>query len=61
MAERTCKPDADFKRLWRTLFPGTPFPSCGTGEESDAVAHRSTGSTINSSDGKPSRKRDEAR
>jgi hypothetical protein len=32
MASRTCKPDADFKRLWRTLFPGTPFPSCGTAE-----------------------------
>jgi hypothetical protein len=37
MADRTCKPDADFKRLWRTLLPGTPFPACGTTEEFDAT------------------------
>jgi hypothetical protein len=34
MAERTCKPDADFKRLWRTLLTGTPFPACGAVEDS---------------------------
>jgi hypothetical protein len=38
MADRTCKPDADFKLLWRTLLPGTPFPACGSVEHSDAVS-----------------------
>jgi hypothetical protein len=38
MADRPCKPDADLKRLWRALLPGTPFPACGAPEVSDAVA-----------------------
>ncbi len=29
MANRPCKPDNDMKRLWRTLLPGTPLPTCG--------------------------------
>ncbi len=36
MADRTCKPDADFKLLWRTLLPGTPFPACGTVQDTGA-------------------------
>jgi|HubBroStandDraft_4_1064222.scaffolds.fasta_scaffold1070915_2 hypothetical protein len=36
MANRPCKPDADFKRLWRLLMPNTPFPACGTPEAGDA-------------------------
>ncbi|MFZ0422377.1 MAG: hypothetical protein WAL80_05830 [Xanthobacteraceae bacterium] len=36
MADRTCKPDADFKLLWRTLLPGTPFPACGSAEHAVA-------------------------
>jgi hypothetical protein len=35
MANRPCKPDADMKRLWQTLLPGTPMPACGTGEADD--------------------------
>ena len=38
MASRTCKPDADFKRLWRALFPSTPFPSCGASGEAALVS-----------------------
>lgn len=30
MADRPCKPDADFKRLWRFLLPDTALPACGT-------------------------------
>jgi hypothetical protein len=33
MANRPCKPDADMKRLWQTLLPGTPMPACGTGKD----------------------------
>jgi hypothetical protein len=33
MANRPCKPDADIKRLWQTLLPGTPMPACGTGKD----------------------------
>jgi hypothetical protein len=29
MTGRPCKPDADFKRLWQILLPGTPVPVCG--------------------------------
>jgi hypothetical protein len=36
MASRPCKPDADLKRLWRTLL-GTPFPACGMPEDFDAT------------------------
>jgi hypothetical protein len=39
MANRPCKPDADLKRLWRLLLPGTSFPVCGMPEKSDAAAH----------------------
>jgi hypothetical protein len=35
MANRPCKPDADMKRLWQTLLPGTPMPTCGTGKDQD--------------------------
>jgi hypothetical protein len=38
MANRPCKPDADFKRLWQTLLPGTPLPACGVAKDSDAAA-----------------------
>jgi len=32
MIGRPCKPDADLKRLWRTLL-GTPFPACGVADD----------------------------
>jgi hypothetical protein len=38
MTGRPCRPDADFERLWRTLLPGTPFPSCGVADRSDSEA-----------------------
>ena len=38
MAGRPCRPDADFKQLWRLMLPGTRFPMCGTPEGSDADA-----------------------
>jgi hypothetical protein len=38
MAGRPCKPDADFKRLWRLLLPSTRFPACGVSESADADA-----------------------
>jgi hypothetical protein len=34
MANRPCKPDADMKRLWQTLLPGTPMPACGFSKDS---------------------------
>ncbi len=37
MASRPCKPDADFKRLWRFLLPDTAFPACGTAAQSAAA------------------------
>jgi hypothetical protein len=36
LASRTCKLDADLKKLWQTLLPGTPFPQCGTPEDASA-------------------------
>jgi hypothetical protein len=33
MANRPCKPDADMKRLWQTLLPGTPMPACGVSKD----------------------------
>jgi SAM-dependent methyltransferase len=36
MASRTCRPDADFKLLWRSLMPSTPFPACGVAEQAEA-------------------------
>jgi hypothetical protein len=58
MADRTCKPDADLKRLWRTLLGGTPFPVCGTDDVSDAAP---VGPTVMSNgpqnDAEPRRKR----
>jgi hypothetical protein len=38
MADRPCKPDADLKRLWKMLLPGTQFPDCGIPESPRAVA-----------------------
>jgi hypothetical protein len=35
MAGRPCRPDADFKRLWQLLLPGTQFPACGVPESAD--------------------------
>jgi hypothetical protein len=35
MIGRPCKPDADLKRMWRLLLPGTPFPACGVPVESN--------------------------
>jgi hypothetical protein len=37
MAGRPCRPDADFKRLWRFLLPDTAFPACGSSEQSPAA------------------------
>jgi hypothetical protein len=37
MADRPCKPDADFRKLWQTLMPGVAMPACGTGK-ADAKA-----------------------
>jgi hypothetical protein len=36
MIGRPCKPDADLKRLWQMLMPGTHFPACGMPENHDA-------------------------
>ena len=33
MPHRPCKPDADMKRLWQALLPGTPMPVCGTADD----------------------------
>lgn len=38
MPQRPCKPDADMKRLWQTLLPGTPMPVCGTAEDDNGDA-----------------------
>jgi hypothetical protein len=35
MANRPCKPDADTKRLWQMLMPGTSMPSCGTAQDDE--------------------------
>jgi hypothetical protein len=62
MAERTCKPDADLKRLWRMHLPGTPFPACGMSEDSSAAADddiRSVGSSRD--EAKPDGERNEPR
>ena len=42
MATRSCKPDADFKKLWQTLMPGTPMPACGASEDKSAKAAEKT-------------------
>ena len=41
MANRPCKPDADMKRLWQLLLPGTSFPVCGTDDASRGENARS--------------------
>jgi hypothetical protein len=41
MISRPCNPNADLKRLWQVLLPGTPFPGCGVPENSDAAARES--------------------
>jgi hypothetical protein len=33
MASRPCNPDADTKRLWQMLMPGTPMPACGIADD----------------------------
>jgi hypothetical protein len=38
MASRPCKPDADLKRIWRTILPDTPFPACGAPPQSETDA-----------------------
>jgi hypothetical protein len=38
MTGRPCKPDADLKKLWQLLLPGTSFPACGVPEKSAAAA-----------------------
>jgi len=38
MANRPCKPDADLKRLWQTLLPGTPMPACGVEKDADTAS-----------------------
>ena len=38
MATRPCRADADVKRIWQLLLPDTPFPACGTQENTDADA-----------------------
>jgi len=43
MTGRPCKPDADFKRLWQRLLPGTPFPACGMPDEPGAGAAGTVG------------------
>ena len=57
MANRPCKPDADMKRLWQTLLPGTPMPTCGTGKddggtqsENDTPLQRAADETASSRD-----------
>jgi hypothetical protein len=50
MANRPCKPDADLKRLGRTLLSGTPFPVCGAPENSDPAADESAGPVKDSPD-----------
>ena len=35
MIGRPCRPDADFRRLWRTLMPDMPLPACGVSDQSD--------------------------
>jgi hypothetical protein len=34
MANRPCRTDADLKRLWQLLLPGTPAPACNAPENS---------------------------
>jgi hypothetical protein len=37
MATRPCKPGADVKRIWQLLLPDTPFPACGTQQNTEAA------------------------
>jgi len=47
VANRPCRTDADLKKIWQLLLPGTPLPACdapenSTGEErEDATPSRS--------------------
>ena len=57
MANRPCMPDADMKRLWQSLLPGTPMPTCGTGKndggtqsENDTPLQRAADETTSSRD-----------
>jgi hypothetical protein len=45
MAHRACKPDADLKRIWQTLLPGTPFPACGVAEDESSPAQENASPT----------------
>jgi hypothetical protein len=38
MATRPCKPGADVKQIWQLLLPDTPFPACGTQQNTGADA-----------------------
>ena len=38
MTGRPCRPDSDFKRLWRMMLPGMSFPACGVSLETDAAS-----------------------
>ncbi len=37
MPNRLCKPDADLKRIWHVIMPGTPFPECGVVDQAGAA------------------------
>jgi hypothetical protein len=41
MANRPCRADADLKRIWQLLLPGTAFPACGAQEDADTAASKS--------------------
>jgi hypothetical protein len=45
MAHCACKPDADLKRIWQTLLPGTPFPACGVAEDESSPAQENASPT----------------
>jgi hypothetical protein len=42
MANRPCRTDADLKKIWRLLLPGTPLPACDAPENSAGDAHEDT-------------------
>ena len=54
MANRPCNPDADTRRLWQMLMPGTPMPSCGIAEGEAASNDNAAANTPESGkDGPP--------
>lgn len=38
MTGRPCKPDDDFKRLWKTLMPGVAMPACEVTKNTGAAS-----------------------